>query len=36
LVIGRCDRSRTMHFLLGSIATQVVNAGEGLAVCVVG
>ena len=36
LVIGRCGRSRTMHFLLGSIATQVVNAGEGLAVCVVG
>jgi nucleotide-binding universal stress UspA family protein len=36
LVIGRCGRSRTMHFLLGSVANQVVNAGEGLAVCVVG
>ncbi len=36
LVIGRCGRSRTMHFLLGSIANQIVNAGEGLAVCVVG
>lgn len=36
LLIGRCGRSRTMHFLLGSIATQVVHAGEGLAVCVVG
>jgi nucleotide-binding universal stress UspA family protein len=36
LVIGRCSRSRTMHFLLGSIANQIVSAGEGLAVCVVG
>ncbi len=36
LVIGRCGRSRTMHFLLGSIANQVVNAAEGLSVCVVG
>ncbi len=36
LVIGRCSRSRTMHFLLGSIANQVVNAAEGLAVYVVG
>jgi len=36
LVIGRCGRSRTMHVLLGSIANRVVNAGEGLAVCVVG
>jgi len=36
LVIGRCGRSRTMHFFLGSIANQVVNAGEGLAVYVVG
>ncbi len=36
LVIGRCGRSRTMHFLLGSIASQVVNAAEGVSVCVVG
>jgi len=36
LVIGRCGRSRTIHFLLGSIATQIVNSAEGLAVCVVG
>ena len=36
LVIGRCGRSRAMHFLLGSIANHVVNAAEGLAVCVVG
>jgi nucleotide-binding universal stress UspA family protein len=34
--IGRCGRSRTKHFLLGSIANQVVNAAEGIAVCVVG
>jgi nucleotide-binding universal stress UspA family protein len=36
LVIGRCGRSRAKHFLLGSIANRIVNAGEGLAVCVVG
>jgi nucleotide-binding universal stress UspA family protein len=36
LVIGRCGRSRATHLLLGSTANQVVNAGEGLAVCVVG
>lgn len=36
LVIGRCGRSRTMHFLLGSIANQVINAAEGLSVYVVG
>ncbi len=36
LVIGRCGRSQTMHFLLGSIASQIVNAATGLAVCVVG
>lgn len=36
LVIGRCGRSRTLHFLLGSIANQIINAAEGLAVCVVG
>ncbi len=36
LVIGRCGRSQTMHLLLGSIASQILNAATGLALCVVG
>ncbi len=36
LVIGRCGRSKAMHRFLGSIANQIVNSAEGLAVCVVG
>ncbi len=35
LVIGRCGHSSTAHFLLGSIASRIVNHGAGLAICVV-
>ncbi len=34
LVIGRCGRA-IRHFLLGSTANTIVNAGAGIAVCVV-
>ncbi len=35
LVIGRCGHSSTAHFLLGSIASKIINRGAGLAICVV-
>ncbi len=34
LVIGRCGRS-VRHFLLGSTTSTVINAGAGMAICVV-
>lgn len=34
LVIGRCGRS-IRHFLLGSTASTIINAGAGIAICVV-
>jgi len=34
LVIGRCGRS-VKHFLLGSTANTIINAGAGIAICVV-
>jgi len=34
LVIGRCGRS-VKHFLLGSTASTIINAGAGMAICVV-
>ncbi len=34
LVIGRCGRS-VKHFLLGSTASAIINAGAGAAICVV-
>ena len=34
LVIGRCGRS-VRHFLLGSTASTIINAGAGIAICVV-
>ncbi len=34
LVIGRCGRS-VRHFLLGSTASTIINAGAGMAICVV-
>ncbi len=34
LVIGRCGHS-IKHFLLGSTASAIVNAGAGIAICVV-
>ncbi len=35
LVIGRCGHSSTTHYLLGSIASRIINRGAGLAICVV-
>lgn len=34
LVIGRCGRS-VRHLLLGSTASTIINAGAGMAICVV-
>ncbi len=34
LIIGRCGRS-VKHFLLGSTASTIINAGAGMAICVV-
>ncbi len=34
LVIGRCGRS-VKHFLLGSTASTIINAGAGMTICVV-
>ncbi len=34
LVIGRCGRP-VRHFLLGSTANAIINAGAGIAICVV-
>jgi len=34
LVIGRCGRS-VKHFFLGSTANSIINAGAGMAICVV-
>lgn len=35
LVMGRCGRSASAHFLLGSTVSKVINHGAGVAVCVV-
>ena len=35
LVIGRCGHSSTVHFLMGSIASRIINRGAGMAICVV-
>ena len=35
LVMGRCGRSASAHFLLGSTASKVINHGAGIAICVV-
>lgn len=34
LVIGRCGRS-VKHFFLGSTASSIINAGAGMAICMV-
>jgi nucleotide-binding universal stress UspA family protein len=36
LVIGRCGKHHVKHLLLGDTASNVVNYGTGLAICVVG
>ncbi len=36
LVMGRCGRSASAHFLMGSTASKVINHGAGIAICVVG
>jgi nucleotide-binding universal stress UspA family protein len=35
LVMGRCDRSASAHFLMGSTVSKVINHGAGIAICVV-
>ncbi len=35
LVKGRCGHSSTAHFVLGSIASRIINRGAGLIICVV-
>ncbi len=35
LVIGRCGKHSTKHFLLGSVTSRIVNSGAGMAICVV-
>ncbi len=35
LVVGRCGMTATKRFLMGSVATKIINRGAGTAVCVV-
>ena len=35
LVMGRCGASSTVHSLLGSTVTRILNRGAGIAICVV-
>jgi len=35
LVMGRCGRSASAHFLMGSIVSKVINHGAGIAICLV-
>jgi nucleotide-binding universal stress UspA family protein len=35
LVMGRCGRSPSAHFLMGSTVSKIINHGAGIAICVV-